>query len=208
MMRSRAARTSQSLLTRQRRPQNCQLDQNHWHSSREALNSQCVAGTKVNHMDVEAHRTTTRLRNSGCCRNRRGSSAPLQSLRSDLYSLSAKIPTPETSLRPAHNYHVVSENPHKYSTTPSQPSQLSSNLHRLDTHSHQLYRPDIAVPSCGGNFGFRRAFHTTHATAMVAQRLDGTAIAKEIREKIGAEILEKQKVNPRYKPSLKIIQGA
>jgi hypothetical protein len=43
---------------------------------------------------------------------------------------------------------------------------------------------------------------------MVAQRLDGNAIAKSIRERIGAEIVEKQKLNPRYKPCLKIIQGA
>ncbi|KYK60675.1 C-1-tetrahydrofolate synthase [Drechmeria coniospora] len=42
---------------------------------------------------------------------------------------------------------------------------------------------------------------------MVATKLDGTAIAKSIRERIGAEIIEKQKRNPRYRPSLKIIQG-
>lgn len=42
---------------------------------------------------------------------------------------------------------------------------------------------------------------------MTARVLDGTAIAKSIRERIGAEIVEKQKLNPRYKPSLKIIQG-
>ena len=40
----------------------------------------------------------------------------------------------------------------------------------------------------------------------MATKIDGTAIAKKIREGLHAEILEKQKVNPRYKPSLKIIQ--
>lgn len=45
------------------------------------------------------------------------------------------------------------------------------------------------------------------SAAMTARVLDGTAIAKSIRERIGAEIVEKQKLNPRYKPSLKIIQG-
>ncbi|KID66375.1 C-1-tetrahydrofolate synthase, partial [Metarhizium hybridum] len=44
------------------------------------------------------------------------------------------------------------------------------------------------------------------SAAMTARVLDGTAIAKSIRERIGAEIVEKQKLNPRYKPSLKIIQ--
>lgn len=43
---------------------------------------------------------------------------------------------------------------------------------------------------------------------MVATKLDGTAIAKSIRERLGQEIADKQKLNSRYKPSLKIIQGS
>lgn len=42
---------------------------------------------------------------------------------------------------------------------------------------------------------------------MVATKLDGNSIAKAIRERLGAEIAEKQKKNPRYHPSLRIIQG-
>lgn len=42
---------------------------------------------------------------------------------------------------------------------------------------------------------------------MAAIKIDGTAIAKRIREGLHAEILEKRKANPKYKPSLKIIQG-
>ncbi|KAK7423125.1 tetrahydrofolate synthase [Neonectria punicea] len=41
---------------------------------------------------------------------------------------------------------------------------------------------------------------------MGAIKLDGTAIAKAIRERLGIEIVEKQKLNPRFKPCLKIIQ--
>ena len=41
---------------------------------------------------------------------------------------------------------------------------------------------------------------------MPAEKIDGTAIAKAIREKINADIKEKQETNPRFKPSLKIIQ--
>lgn len=41
---------------------------------------------------------------------------------------------------------------------------------------------------------------------MVAQKIDGTAIAKGIRERLHTEINEAQKLNPRFKPSLKIIQ--
>lgn len=42
---------------------------------------------------------------------------------------------------------------------------------------------------------------------MGAVKIDGTAIAKKIRENLHAEIEEKKKINPRYIPSLKIIQG-
>jgi methylenetetrahydrofolate dehydrogenase (NADP+)/methenyltetrahydrofolate cyclohydrolase/formyltetrahydrofolate synthetase len=42
---------------------------------------------------------------------------------------------------------------------------------------------------------------------MAALKIDGTAVAKRIREGLHAEILERQKTNPKYKPSLKIVQG-
>ncbi|KAH8685734.1 formate--tetrahydrofolate ligase-domain-containing protein [Tricladium varicosporioides] len=41
---------------------------------------------------------------------------------------------------------------------------------------------------------------------MTATKIDGTAIAKSIRERLLGEIQEAQKINPRFKPSLKIIQ--
>ena len=41
---------------------------------------------------------------------------------------------------------------------------------------------------------------------MVAKKIDGTAIAKNIRERLNAQIQTRQKTNPRYKPSLVIIQ--
>ena len=41
---------------------------------------------------------------------------------------------------------------------------------------------------------------------MGAKRIDGTAIAKSIRERIYAEIKKTQETNPRYKPSLTIVQ--
>lgn len=52
----------------------------------------------------------------------------------------------------------------------------------------------------------QRSFATT-AAAMVATKLDGNSIAKAIRERLGAEIAERQQKNPRYRPSLRIIQG-
>ncbi|KAL1388742.1 formate--tetrahydrofolate ligase-domain-containing protein [Phyllosticta capitalensis] len=41
---------------------------------------------------------------------------------------------------------------------------------------------------------------------MAAQKIDGNAVAKSIREKLHAEIDQKQANNPRYKPALRIIQ--
>ncbi|KAF2665622.1 FTHFS-domain-containing protein [Microthyrium microscopicum] len=41
---------------------------------------------------------------------------------------------------------------------------------------------------------------------MAAQKIDGTAIAKKIRDGITSEIRQKQEINPRYKPSLVIVQ--
>lgn len=43
---------------------------------------------------------------------------------------------------------------------------------------------------------------------MVATKIDGTAIARKVRERLQAEIAHKKSVNPRFQPSLKIIQGA
>ena len=51
-----------------------------------------------------------------------------------------------------------------------------------------------------------RHFSSTRFT-MAGQKIDGTAIAKSIREKLGAKIKERQEKNPRYRPSLKIVQG-
>jgi hypothetical protein len=51
-----------------------------------------------------------------------------------------------------------------------------------------------------------RPFSST-PIAMTATKIDGTAIAKSIRERLQSEIQATQKINPRYKPSLKIIQG-
>jgi methylenetetrahydrofolate dehydrogenase (NADP+)/methenyltetrahydrofolate cyclohydrolase/formyltetrahydrofolate synthetase len=41
---------------------------------------------------------------------------------------------------------------------------------------------------------------------MVGMTIDGTAIAKKIRERLHAEIEQTQRTNPRFKPSLKILQ--
>lgn len=42
---------------------------------------------------------------------------------------------------------------------------------------------------------------------MAATKIDGTAIAKKIRERLRSEIAQVRDTNPRFRPSLKIIQG-
>ena len=51
-----------------------------------------------------------------------------------------------------------------------------------------------------------RTFSTSSPSAMPAQKIDGTAVARSIRERINKDIAEKQALNPRYKPSLVIVQ--
>lgn len=65
----------------------------------------------------------------------------------------------------------------------------------------------IFSPPSGSPAGLGTAYFSTSGAAMGAVKIDGTAIAKRIRENLHAEILEKKKINPRYVPSLKIIQG-
>lgn len=51
-----------------------------------------------------------------------------------------------------------------------------------------------------------RTFCSTRIS-MTATKIDGTAIAKSIRERLGAQIKKRQEVNARYRPNLKIVQG-
>lgn len=57
------------------------------------------------------------------------------------------------------------------------------------------------------NLACTRFFSSTRA-AMTGTKIDGNAIAKGIREKLNGQIKKTQETNPRYKPSLVIIQGA
>ncbi|KAL9027022.1 MAG: hypothetical protein Q9196_004398 [Gyalolechia fulgens] len=51
----------------------------------------------------------------------------------------------------------------------------------------------------------RRSFASS-AKAMAAERIDGTAMARAIRDRIISDIKTTQQTNPRYKPSLTIVQ--
>lgn len=50
-------------------------------------------------------------------------------------------------------------------------------------------------------------FRTFSGSAMAAAKIDGTAIAKSIRQGLKSEIEQIQVTNPRFKPNLVIFQG-
>lgn len=88
---------------------------------------------------------------------------------------------------------------------PNPPGALTSYFSRPSTFSAYT-RPLLSTPAaCSRNN--QQAFFSSASIAMTAKKIDGTAIAKSIRERLHAEIENTQKTNPRFKPSLKIIQG-
>ncbi|QLI72906.1 C-1-tetrahydrofolate synthase, cytoplasmic [Metarhizium brunneum] len=106
--------------------------------------------------------------------------------------------SPGTGLLPLALAHVSGTTP--LSSPLSSPSRFYSTT-SLPRRPARLGSSPLAIhPS------LHRRQRFASSAAMTARVLDGTAIAKSIRERIGAEIVEKQKLNPRYKPSLKIIQ--
>ncbi len=96
----------------------------------------------------------------------------------------------------------------------SQRAQLTQRIQRINqagctglftfTSSQVTHHPYWTSTSL--SHAPRRAFSISNPT-MAATKIDGTAIAKRIRERLAAEIVEKQKLNPKYEPCLKIIQG-
>lgn len=81
------------------------------------------------------------------------------------------------------------------------PPNLLSYCLRATNSSHS------SLPSLNPPSGLHKAHFSTSRAVMGAVKIDGTAIAKRIRASLHAEIGGKKKINPRYIPSLKIIQG-
>lgn len=117
----------------------------------------------------------------------------------------------------------------KLSSSPSSSSTTSPHgLRTISTVLTSSHSSCISTPSrqTNGNFSYLRSgsacsssldscthnplnhrYFSSTSVRMVAEKIDGTAIAKEIRESIHNEIAERQKANSRFKPSLTIIQG-
>lgn len=88
---------------------------------------------------------------------------------------------------------------------PAPRGALSFFLSPLSTFSTYT-RPLLSSQAAYSRNSHHISFSST-SIAMTAKNIDGTAIAKSIRERLHAEIEITQKTNPRFKPSLKIIQG-
>lgn len=107
------------------------------------------------------------------------------------------FPLPHTATPPLPG--KISSSPH-----PSpRPLQISSHL-RL--RSHLQLRSLHLRPGRGLVQGQQQRLFSHSASTMTASKIDGTAIARSIRERLGAQIKQRQETNPRYRPSLKIIQ--
>ena len=87
-------------------------------------------------------------------------------------------------------------------------ASLRSAFPRSATLFSASNTPRPAPLNYNNNITLSHRSFTSSATNMVAQKIDGNAIAKEIREGLHAQIDEKRRSNPRFNPSLKIIQGA
>jgi hypothetical protein len=114
----------------------------------------------------------------------------------DYYTITARS-SPALLTPPKTGPHVfVPARVSNYNANSSSPSLLTlRNLNVFQVQSSLFHQPASL-----------RSFSMSTST-MTAIKLDGTAIAKSIREKLAAEVVEKQKLNPQYQPCLKIIQG-
>lgn len=99
-------------------------------------------------------------------------------------------------------------------TRPSGSSALKAPVLLLSaaTKRHlctSLVRPSAVVdvlPSSARWSGSPPQLFSQNSVKMAGIKIDGTVIAKRIRERLRAQIQEAQETNPRFKPNLKIIQ--
>jgi hypothetical protein len=144
-----------------------------------------------------------------CCSSLlRSRSSHMQSLaRPPQISLSASkgiiLPRPPYARNPSRSFHIGSA------------SSGVAARYTVKSRGRILRRSTLIQPtgitasfsSLYSGYTFQQRAFSSSPVAMTATKIDGTAIAKKIRERLHSEIVTQQKTNPRYKPSLKIIQG-
>lgn len=106
---------------------------------------------------------------------------------------------------------------HTFNTSRGVPSVFSPTFGSRSTRSHTtcsalLRSQNLLLPAVSSRSfcspAAAAAPAAAPAEAMAAAKIDGTAIARKVREQLRAEIAEKKGINPRFQPCLKIIQGA
>lgn len=120
--------------------------------------------------------------------------------RSGLQGVTRCIPPNPSIAWSAHNANIFSRSLTLQSSAPF----VLQSCRSLLNHCTRLKRGASAgsltsLPPIGRSL-------STSPVMMAAIKIDGTAIAKSIREKIQAGIAKAQEINPRYRPSLTIIQ--
>lgn len=91
-----------------------------------------------------------------------------------------------------------------YSSQPSLLSEPPATKRRI-TIRH-LGPNSLRVSKSTARITQTRRQASSNSRTMAVEKIDGTAIARSIRERINAEIKQIQETNPRYKPSLTIVQ--
>lgn len=93
--------------------------------------------------------------------------------------------------------------PYFLTSTSSSIPPLALHSRRITLASHTVRPPAVGSDS----LDLGKASFSTSRPVMTAQKIDGTAIAKSIRARLHSEVQERKNANPKYIPSLKIIQG-
>ncbi|KAI4209602.1 MAG: hypothetical protein LQ351_007499 [Letrouitia transgressa] len=88
-----------------------------------------------------------------------------------------------------------------FSQRPIAESLFRSRPFLLNKTATSLAQHNLFMPFSRSGSSFSKT-----SREMAVERIDGTVIAKGIREKINASIRKAQETNPRYKPSLTIVQ--
>lgn len=98
------------------------------------------------------------------------------------------------------------------SVTPGRPHIRASVAQRFRAPRHcpsPYHQPPfrrLHLNLSSSSFSCRRSF-SSDRSSMAGTKIDGTAIAKGIRDRLNADIKERQLSNPRFKPSLVIFQS-
>ncbi|RDL37856.1 FTHFS-domain-containing protein [Venustampulla echinocandica] len=174
-----------------------------WSSSSSSLHMAAATGTTTANANANAHAAAS-VGTATPARRTRIGSVPIGKLKSRGLNLSRHLLHPSSpTLRSRSRPRSPSLLPSLLASTSIPRTTLSFTSAFSSSSSSSI--PQIAVVT--SSLSQRRLFSSTPSPfAMTATKINGTAIAKSVRESVRAQIEASQKINPRYKPSFRIIQ--